>query len=171
MDVVVTSRKKSEKGSIASVVLALCPGTYHHMPRVIHEHKDDGMKLKYFHLRVCRHSQQALSLFHLPLPHEGCDAIASGPCVEDKEGYTPPTHAIFNRSAPLPPPPRFLNTSVQTNREQQVNDFKRRVQLEIKERKDKETARLAAHKKKRSDEKIARRSTILKFWGKAEVGL
>lgn len=57
-----------------------------------------------------------------------------------------------------------------TNREQQVNDFKRRVQLEIKERKDKETARQAAHKKKRSDERIARRSTILKFWGKAEVG-
>lgn len=48
-------------------------------------------------------------------------------------------------------------------------DFKRRVQLEIKERKDKETARLAAHKKQRSDERIARRSTIMNFWGKAQV--
>ena len=49
-------------------------------------------------------------------------------------------------------------------------DFKRRVQLEIKERKDKETAQLAAHEKKRADEIIERRSTILKYWGKAEVG-
>lgn len=49
-------------------------------------------------------------------------------------------------------------------------DFKRRVQLEIKERNDKETAGLAAHKKKRSDERIARRSTILRFWGEAQVG-
>lgn len=48
-------------------------------------------------------------------------------------------------------------------------DFKRRVQAEIKERKDKETERVAAHEKKRSDERIARRSTILKFWGQAQV--
>lgn len=48
-------------------------------------------------------------------------------------------------------------------------DFKRRVQAEIKERKDKETERLAAHAKKRSEERIARRSTILKFWGQAQV--
>lgn len=60
---------------------------------------------------------------------------------------------------------------METNREQQVADLKRRVQLEIKERKEKEAARLEAHKKKRSDEKIARRSTILRFWGKAQVGL
>ncbi len=48
-------------------------------------------------------------------------------------------------------------------------DFKRRMQLEIKERKDKEEARQAAHKKKRSDERLSRRATILRFWGQRHV--
>eukprot|EP00752_Nemacystus_decipiens_P010357 g9227.t1 len=70
---------------------------------------------------------------------------------------------------------RFLGDLVEKNvaeeREQTINEFKRRVQLEIKERKEKETARLVAHKKKRSDERTERRATILKFWGKAESEL
>lgn len=54
-------------------------------------------------------------------------------------------------------------------RSKKIADFKQRVEAEIKESKDKQTERLVAHTKKRSDEKIARRSTILNFWGQAQV--
>lgn len=57
----------------------------------------------------------------------------------------------------------------QQHRDRKIADFKRRMQLEIKERKDKEEAHQAAHKKKRSDERLARRATILRFWGQRQV--
>lgn len=54
-------------------------------------------------------------------------------------------------------------------RAKQLADFRHRVQLEIKERRDKEAKRLATEEKKLSDDKIARRAVILNFWGKAKV--
>ena len=43
------------------------------------------------------------------------------------------------------------------------------MQLDIKERRDKEAERLATLEKKLSDDKIARRALVLDFWGKAQV--
>ena len=55
------------------------------------------------------------------------------------------------------------------NRAKKLADFRHRVQLDIKERRDKEAERLATLEKKLSDDKIARRALVLDFWGKAQV--
>lgn len=63
----------------------------------------------------------------------------------------------------------FLNPSNTQKRAKKIAEFKQRIQHDIEERRAKEVERLAAQHKKCLDERTARRSNILRFWGRAQV--
>lgn len=93
--------------------------------------------------------------------HEKCTAsFQSAPCTWKRDLPLEHLHLLA-----------FLH-SVSSNKQkraQKIEKFKLRIQLDIEERRQKEAEHLVVQKKKSLDERTARRSNILRFWGRAQV--